>query len=896
MSSLRTARFSHSSAATRVVAFAVLAFSLVTWSPASAQNFFGPSSNSGPDPITIGSLLNVSEVSVQALDSIALPLDERLFEVDLGGERYTLSLVPYTVRSDIFEVLVDDGSGDLTRVEPPPIRTRRGVVLEIPDSKVRASFDGVFLTAIISTPNGTYGIQPVAELLPGFPANLHAVYDARTLLPSGHTCGTVSNGGGSIGGGFAGPVLFGGPTLNLTEIAVDADFEYFQANSSNVALTVSEIEAVINGVEIPYDNTPILIGYELTTIVVRTTAADPYGTTNDFNATLDTFRAVWQSAPENQIQRDVAHLFTGVNLAGTVIGVAEISEICTSFSYALSWASFSSTFLNVLNLVSHELGHNWAATHCNSSVPCRIMCDNINGNGCEGISPFEFGTNPSNQIISYRNSRNCLSTRPAPATLPFFEDFPTNTVDQSRWIHNNGGIISTQGVNEPSGPLAIVLDASGSGEFEDDELRSNFIDMVGASDPHLSFFAQHRGVEAGEELVVEWLNSSLTWIELDRIVSNGATQNEFVHYIYDLPGGVVHANFRVRFRTEVNASNDDWYLDDILIDEGPPIPPPPPTLLAVNPNSDTVFGGRLVTIIGFDFRPDAFVTFGTQLLENQVFVDDTTITGNAPAQAAPGLVTVSVSQASGVSVVPGAFTYTAQTIQHQDASGPPGGSVFASVTADHELDLSGYSAAVDYDASLVETLSVTLDGTAFDGADFFVPAIDNTTGPDGGWWTVGVVLSLAGSGQVVPASPSSVLAIVEYQIDAALPLGLTTDVTPVSGVGFPPTDNLLVDPSGVALQPLLIAGELTAAGVSFIRGDRNGDGAIDIADAVGILGFLFSGETASCLDALDSNDDGGVNIADAVYLLDFLFTGGSPPPAPHPNAGADPTADTLDCT
>ena len=350
------------------------------------------------------------------------------------------------------------------------------------------------------------------------------------------------------------------------------------------------------------------------------------------------------------------------------------------------------------------------------------------------------------------------------------------------------------------------------------------------------------------------------------------------------------------FRIEVNASNDDWYIDDILIDDGPPIPPPPPTLLAVTPNSDTVFGGRFVTVIGIDFRADAIVTFGSQLLENQTFVDDTTITGNAPAQVAAGPVTVAISQNSGSDTLASAFTYTAQTIQHDDGAGPPGGSTFVTISSDHETALSGFSAAVDYDASLVTALSITDVGAAFEGADFFVPSIDNSTGASGGWWTLGVVLSLTGGGVTVPPSPSTPLAVIEYELNASLPLGLTVDVTPVSGIGFPATDNLLVDPGGTALQPLLIGGQLTVAGVSFIRGDRNGDGGIDIADAIGILGFLFSGETATCLDALDSNDDGSVNIADGIYLLDFLFSGGTPPPAPHPNAGVDPTADTLDCT
>ncbi len=83
---------------------------------------------------------------------------------------------------------------------------------------------------------------------------------------------------------------------------------------------------------------------------------------------------------------------------------------------------------------------------------------------------------------------------------------------------------------------------------------------------------------------------------------------------------------------------------------------------------------------------------------------------------------------------------------------------------------------------------------------------------------------------------------------------------------------------------------------TFIRGDSNGDGAIDIADPIGILGTLFQSQPTACLDAMDANDDGAVNIADPVNLLDVLFgTAGAVPPAPFPACGDDPTADTLDC-
>ena len=43
------------------------------------------------------------------------------------------------------------------------------------------------------------------------------------------------------------------------------------------------------------------------------------------------------------------------------------------------------------------------------------------------------------------------------------------------------------------------------------------------------------------------------------------------------------------------------------------------------------------------------------------------------------------------------------------------------------------------------------------------------------------------------------------------------------------------------------------AGVTFIRGDTNRDGMVNIADAIASLAFLFTGGTATCLDAVDAN-------------------------------------------
>ncbi|HIA28099.1 MAG TPA: hypothetical protein EYN79_08330 [Planctomycetes bacterium] len=89
-------------------------------------------------------------------------------------------------------------------------------------------------------------------------------------------------------------------------------------------------------------------------------------------------------------------------------------------------------------------------------------------------------------------------------------------------------------------------------------------------------------------------------------------------------------------------------------------------------------------------------------------------------------------------------------------------------------------------------------------------------------------------------------------------------------------------------------------GELFRRGDINGDGSVNIADAVTVLNALFvpGSQQPECDDSADANDDGGINIADAVSLLNSLFLPGSPlPPDPGPfDCGIDPTDDGLDCS
>lgn len=84
---------------------------------------------------------------------------------------------------------------------------------------------------------------------------------------------------------------------------------------------------------------------------------------------------------------------------------------------------------------------------------------------------------------------------------------------------------------------------------------------------------------------------------------------------------------------------------------------------------------------------------------------------------------------------------------------------------------------------------------------------------------------------------------------------------------------------------------------SFLRGDSNTDGTVDISDAINTLGYLFTGNgKVTCADAADANDSGTIDISDPIFTLGFLFLGTRESlPAPSPTAGMDPTPDGLSC-
>jgi hypothetical protein len=490
---------------------------------------------------------------------------------EFEGETYSLGLDRFSNRSADFAVYVDYGDGQLIDTPMPPARTYVGLIEEIAGSEVSASILENGVHAMVHLGDDEITIQPAGDFgIPG-PAGRHIIYRSSRSFAEGQ-CGNgrfdlpKADLGFELPGGNPGDPLGGGVAgigLNLIDLSIECDFEFFQRNSNSVTATVNDVELIINNCETIYRR-DVGIAHDINTVVVRADANDPY-TSTTIGGRLDQFRANWQNAPENDILRDTAQMFSGVNFAGGTIGLAWLGSICGTYGYSVVESLYTNNLTYRTSLSAHEMGHNWNSGHCDSSSGCHIMCSG-NG-GCDGISGtnLKFGNSAQNAIISYLSSRPCDIVLADPIVLPFRDDFEGTTSDDE-WISNNGTSVTTAAMNEPGGIRSLNLDATGSGEFADDEIRTNYIELS-VPVAFLSYWTQHRGVEAGESLFVDYLENDGDWVNIETHVSDGVDQTGFDFHQFELPSSARYNGCRIRIRTDVDEPDDDWYVDDFTIEE-----------------------------------------------------------------------------------------------------------------------------------------------------------------------------------------------------------------------------------------------------------------------------------------------------------------------------------------
>ena len=153
------------------------------------------------------------------------------------------------------------------------------------------------------------------------------------------------------------------------ELALDLDF-FTWSTFSNVDNATEWALAMMAGVEAIY--TQELNGLALlqASYIHIWQSSDPMNAyVGDAGAMLDSFRNTWQTnSALNSVQRDMTHLISKRTNTGTG-GIAWLDVNCGSFAYGFSANLTNTTNYNInsyswnLDVVSHELGHNFGANH-----------------------------------------------------------------------------------------------------------------------------------------------------------------------------------------------------------------------------------------------------------------------------------------------------------------------------------------------------------------------------------------------------------------------------------------------------------------------------------------------------------------------------------------------------
>ncbi|HTE05626.1 MAG TPA: M12 family metallo-peptidase, partial [Planctomycetota bacterium] len=346
--------------------------------------------------------LGLGTASLQALELPAAPAPGQSLHVRLllDGADCDVVLLPHSLRAPDFRLLVEGADGVLASRAPAAPVTYRGTIVGLPESVVAASLVDGQLSAVIrlDPSRPVWGVQPATAVDAGAPRALHVVYDSADVSLPQAVCGTP-DGRPAPAGSFAAA----DPGDKICEIACDTDVEFFAKNGSNVTSTMNDVETVINAVEAIYD-ADVGILYSITAIVVHTSEPDAYTATAS-NALLSQFTQSWNST-QSGVHRDIAHLLTGKELDGNIIGLAQLGVLCNlSSGYGLVQSKWTNNLALRAALSAHELGHNWNANHCDGESSCSIMCSGLGG--CSG-NVTSFNTSSKTVILAKKAASGCL--------------------------------------------------------------------------------------------------------------------------------------------------------------------------------------------------------------------------------------------------------------------------------------------------------------------------------------------------------------------------------------------------------------------------------------------------------------------------------------------------------
>lgn len=303
------------------------------------------------------------------------PLRLQFYGLDLQ-----LSLVLNPMRSPDYKAMVwsEEGRVEVPAGEPA---TYKGLVVGIPDSRVRLTIIPEWLSGNIRLPDTWFWIEPLSNYEPEAPRGRHVVYrtvDTNFVI------------------GFEGqepntrePVTVVVPSLQTNAprarestqilraetleagIILDGDYEFYNINPDTWR---GRQASVLNNVEGIYE-AEVDVTFDIEQHVVCTSSSQcPYDSTSA-GTLLGQFRNEWNGESD---PRDLAFLYTGKDLNGLAIGIAYLNSLGNpQWHYGLGQmiasGGYSASAYQKSILMAHEVGHIFNGVHGEADKWCTFF-------------------------------------------------------------------------------------------------------------------------------------------------------------------------------------------------------------------------------------------------------------------------------------------------------------------------------------------------------------------------------------------------------------------------------------------------------------------------------------------------------------------------------------------
>ena len=359
------------------------------------------------------------QIKSHDMASVQLQLGDS-YAWDLDMHYYNLISPQYIVRTP-------DGKFD--RNSLPSAIPYSGHIEGNTDSRISLTLDENFIYGYIRDGEDMVFIEPVHYFEPDANPDLFVVYNAKNVIPKkGATCGVTEmhekmHEHEHLHHHDDMPESAPAIACYELDLAIASDFLMFQKFGSIAAVEAHNIGVMAN-VATNWDNEfndeiQFIISEQF---VSACSSCDPWSNTLNANTLLNEFSS-W-GATGFSLPFDLGQLWTNRDFNGPTIGIAWVAGVCVVGPprrfHVLQDFTANANFLRVLT--SHELGHNFSATHDAQGSPT-IMAPTVNNTNT-------WSAQSMNQINAYYPTRiggGCLTA--CGGNLPPVADFVADKTD-----------------------------------------------------------------------------------------------------------------------------------------------------------------------------------------------------------------------------------------------------------------------------------------------------------------------------------------------------------------------------------------------------------------------------------------------------------------------------------